>query len=106
MRIDRKYKGISKVASTDGSRYVLNGLHIMRTGEEKGYIEATDGRRLVRVPTKFDKQELFPAVGKDCIIPTALFLQAVKEPCHTHVYDLGWTRYLPVSRMAPDDLVS
>lgn len=34
------------------------------------------------------------------------FLQAVKEPCHTHVYDLGWTRYLPVSRMAPDDLVS
>jgi hypothetical protein len=79
MIVDRKYKGIAKVASTDQCRYVINGLHIVRTGEETGYIEATDGRRLVRVPAEFDKQELFPAVGKDCIIPKELFLQAVKD---------------------------
>lgn len=34
------------------------------------------------------------------------FLRTNKEPLHTQVYDLGWTTYLPVSRMTADDLVS
>ena len=34
------------------------------------------------------------------------FLSDIKEPCHTVSYELGWTRYLPCSRMGPDDLVS
>ena len=34
------------------------------------------------------------------------FLSDIKEPCHAVAYDLGWTRYLPCSRMEPDDLVA
>lgn len=26
------------------------------------------------------------------------FLSGIKDPCHTVVYDLGWTGYLPCSR--------
>jgi DNA polymerase III sliding clamp (beta) subunit (PCNA family) len=54
---------VSAFASTDSSRYVLNGIHL---GKE--FVEATDGRMLVRAPypVGYDKPaEGFILPGKD-----------------------------------------
>lgn len=55
-----------------------------------------------------DQLMLF-APAMDAVLPRdqrERFLSEIKEPCHTVVYDFGWTRYLPCSRMEPDDLVA
>ena len=62
MQVSRKYASLWKIASTDQSRHVLMHLAVKRTGEETGFVEATDGRRLVRVPVEFAKDETFPPI--------------------------------------------
>ena len=32
------------------------------------------------------------------------FIREVKEPCHTEIYEMGLTPYLPVSHICADDL--
>lgn len=63
MKIETKHAGLSKIASDDQTRYILNHIAIVRTGETTGHAEATDGKRLVRVPVEFDATEALPAVG-------------------------------------------
>jgi hypothetical protein len=64
MRVERQFSKLDKVASTDETRFLLTHIAIKRTDAEHGFAEATDGRRLVRVPVEFDKDEQFPAVAK------------------------------------------
>lgn len=63
MQVDRRYKGLDKIASTDQCRHALMHIAIKRTDAEHGFAEATDGRRLVRVPVEFDKKEEFPPIS-------------------------------------------
>jgi DNA polymerase III sliding clamp (beta) subunit (PCNA family) len=79
MKVDKKYKALDKIASKDETRYMLTGIHVVRTEAEKGYVEATDGRRLCRVPAEFDKDEPCPEIGKDCVLSPQFWKQAVKD---------------------------
>lgn len=55
--------------STDETRYVLNGVHVILTPGRRVRFEATDGRRLVVHDTEFSHYEKEPT---DFIIPSDL----------------------------------
>lgn len=72
---------ISAFASTDDSRYVLNGVHF---NAEKKCVEATDGRIAIRVPVLEVDGSEFPNIAtdqakapKDVIVPTDSFKKAM-----------------------------
>lgn len=74
-----KHHDISGFASQDQTRFVVNGIHYKPTGR---YIEATDGRLLIRVPvvnmpeqdeTPLNRTKLPGNVADECIMPTAPF---------------------------------
>lgn len=64
MQVDRRYKELYKIASTEQCRYALVHIAIKRTDAEHGFAEACDGRRLVRVPVEFNKEEEFPPIAE------------------------------------------
>jgi hypothetical protein len=68
MQVDRKYKGIVNIASTDATRHIINFMCVKRTGEETGTLAATDGKRLAIVPVMFDKTEEWPKVGSHALL--------------------------------------
>ena len=80
-----RHHDISAFASTDVSRYVLNGVHY---NARLGVVEATDGYALVRVPVCRRAEEFPPvkageATLEDCIIPVAAFKKALANTCKT-----------------------
>lgn len=80
----RKHHEITAAfASTDASRYVLQGAHY---NKEKGCLEASDGKMAIRVPVlPTDEKDIAPhlATGAgepvDCIIPSGLLQKAMKN---------------------------
>src|SRR5689334_19358252 len=69
---------ITAFTSPDPTRYVLGGIHYDPKG---GFVEATDGKVLIRVPVTVPLEE-FVAVNdksgaEECIIPTASFKKAL-----------------------------
>lgn len=56
----RRWHDVSAFASSDPSRYVLNGVHV---DVELGCVEASDGRILMRAPLERDAAKDFPPLG-------------------------------------------
>lgn len=74
-----KHHDITPFCSDDETRHVLNGVHY---NPKERYIEATDGRTLVRVPVHpmpVDTMEIKGNVADECIIPTDAFKKALKN---------------------------
>jgi len=68
---------LSSFASTDERRYVLQSLHI----DSRGFVEATDGRKLLQVPVNSCAEE-FPSLGHpygpgDTLMPMAAVKKAL-----------------------------
>lgn len=77
-----RHHDISSFASTDETRYVLGGIHYNPQGR---FIEATNGRILIRVPVRVhNPEDGFPmttaghSVTDECIIPTDQFKEGLK----------------------------
>jgi hypothetical protein len=79
----RKYHEITAAfASTDASRYVLQGAHY---NAQKGVLEASDGKMAIRLPVETtDEKDMAPPLATgaglpaDCIIPSSLLQRAMK----------------------------
>lgn len=77
-----KSHDVTEFASTDASRYVINGVHYNKA---KGCVEATNGRILIRVPVvesdgEFpDVKTALPEEPVDCIIPRDAYLKALRN---------------------------
>lgn len=90
-----RHHDITGFASTDASRFVLNGVHY---NAKKRVLEATDGRVAVRVPVCEQAAEFPPtkAGGEtlpDAIIPTAAFKRALANvPARTTLPVLDYVR--------------
>lgn len=90
-----RHHDITGFASTDPSRYVLNGVHY---NAKKRVLEACDGNVAVRVPVCERAGEFPPtkAGGEtmgDAIIPTAAFKRALANvPARTALPVLGYVR--------------
>lgn len=75
---------VSAFASSDQTRYVINGIHYNR---EAGCVEATDGRQLIRVLVSTDDNGEFPTVTgadkagelPDCILPAGALTKALRN---------------------------
>lgn len=69
---------IRDFASTDETRFIIGGLHY---DPARGFIEATNGRMLIRVPVTAPADEFAPVADKgvaaDVIIPVAPFKKAL-----------------------------
>ncbi len=82
-----KSHDITAFASTDESRYVINSVHYNPTPKEgtTAYLEATDGRVMIRVPAPHFEASMLPVKGacaelpEECIIPSALLKKAIKN---------------------------
>ena len=57
---------------------------------------------------RIDRTLLLVSVGDSPILGPVCewLLYEIKEPLHTVVYHLGWTRYVPVLRITVDEILS
>lgn len=80
----RRHHEITAFASTDASRYVLNGPHYNATA---GMLEASDGKAAIRVPVELVPEAELAGTGlatgggqaSDCIVPSAILAKAAKN---------------------------
>lgn len=88
----------------------------LSAGQQRGHVLIHSSRKPAKLGTADDvlgdllramDKLLIPKPGALRLAPSCVLsrLQHAKERLHTRLYDRGLTRYLPVVRMGPDDLV-
>jgi len=79
----RALAAVQHAASKDGTRYVLNGVHVVSDGQQLT-VTATDGRRLARAEVSLEGVYAVPAFA--FILPMRAVAELIKHAGGEHLY--------------------